>query len=404
LVAISCGLIILLAIPERSSAQDSLRVELRRLAHTVKKYLEAEDRNSIAVGDFSGPAGTKYGPRIVEALKSELERQGIRVEKSGMAIKGEYSTVSTVDPSNPADQLPVVQIAGKIVNANNMLLTAINTNSFTVEGSEDSVPISQGEFVVELRDQSLRDDESKQNIPDLTALVESRGVSGVVPADFAAAGDRLRAIEELASEPKLQLSSDRATLFAGDGAKIYGVQLIANGQPRGFTLDARGTAQVNVEEGETCELRIVNHSNVEAAVRVTIDGLSVFQFSELRHKAGPLEGEPLYNHFLVPANSHDVSVKGWHINNETSLQFLVAPYRESAAVELGQESSDGVVTLTYSAAWPKGDRPADEPPLSRSAPKRIGLGMPFKAELREIQRQVGEPRAFISFYYDRTRP
>jgi len=68
-------------------------------------------------------------------------------------------------------------------------------------------------------------------------------------------------------------------------------------------------------------------------VTLTIDGLDVFSFSELRK-----DGRPKYGHFIVPANSSFI-ITGWFKTNDKAdsveRNALIADMAFGAAVTLG---------------------------------------------------------------------
>src|SRR5262249_52824567 len=139
------------------------------------------------------------------------------------------------------------------------------------------------------------------------------------------------------------------------------------------------------------------------AVELKIDGLSMFQFSELRHPDGPRKGEPLYNSLILAPRSH-FDVKGWHRTNERSTEFKVAAYDETGAALLQQAANLGTVTANFRASWPKDQPPpADEPskPKSTTSGDGTGFGKSFEQKFKEVERSVGVIRSSVSVRYTR---
>jgi hypothetical protein len=138
---------------------------------------------------------------------------------------------------------------------------------------------------------------------------------------------------------------------------------------------------------------------MEAGVTMTIDGLNVFSFSEIRD---PKTGGPAGSTFILSPKSTSL-VKGWPITASRSDKFLVGDYAQSAAAELkASESKVGVITVTFFAAWPKeGPPPSDEPTGKAADATRRGAATetPFTV----IERKYGVPRATVSVRYARSQ-
>jgi hypothetical protein len=155
-------------------------------------------------------------------------------------------------------------------------------------------------------------------------------------------------------------------------------------------LSAGGKPFVAIGKGETFAVRLVNDSPLEAAVNLTIDGVSVFAFSE------EATAEALW---IVPAKS-SVLVRGWHINSATAHEFkVVDTFADTAAARLGQTPSAqiGLISAAFSAAWKEGEpAPADE-----GQARGTGLGAVIAMKSNKIVRHVGHVRATIVVRYER---
>ena len=97
--------------------------------------------------------------------------------------------------------------------------------------------------------------------------------------------------------------------------------------------------------------KLINDSDTDAAVTLTVDGLNMFAFSENSD----------YRYVIVRKKSQGV-IPGWHITNRRSDSFKVTEYAKSAVAQLLPNSSlVGTVTATFAAAWPRETMPpADE--------------------------------------------
>jgi hypothetical protein len=147
---------------------------------------------------------------------------------------------------------------------------------------------------------------------------------------------------------------------------------------------------MNIGTGERYAIRLINDAPFEVAATVTIDGLSLFAFSE------NLE----YRYVIVPARSSG-EITGWHRTNEEAEEFVVSEYPRSAAAtrSLAPSSELGVITACFAAAWPaNGNPPPDEGMEGRSV-RATGRGPITRTSLTEVERRTGRLRAAISVRY-----
>ena len=93
---------------------------------------------------------------------------------------------------------------------------------------------------------------------------------------------------------------------------------------------------------------------------LTIDGLSVFAFSENKN----------YIYWMV-REKKTLTIPGWHRTNTKADSFLVTEYAKSVVAEaLPSSAAVGTITATFAAAWPKGGNPpADEASFKERHPR-----------------------------------
>src|SRR5215472_15674853 len=80
----------------RAQQADDLHRELADVAKQVKSLLDQKGNDSIAVGDFRGPArlASSAGPAIAKALTEDLEKLGVIVRRrAALEVNGEYRDV-----------------------------------------------------------------------------------------------------------------------------------------------------------------------------------------------------------------------------------------------------------------------------------------------------------------------
>jgi hypothetical protein len=155
--------------------------------------------------------------------------------------------------------------------------------------------------------------------------------------------------------------------------------------------DDEGLAFVPVKRDESFAVRLINNSPYGAGVTLTIDGVSMFAFSEKSYSQ------------VVLGPRKSVLIKGWHRTNDWSEEFLVTEYSKSAAAKLNSTSDIGTITATFSAAWevgkaPPPDESRDPSQHARSA-NATGRGPKIEDRYVEVQRRFGVIRAAVSVRY-----
>src|SRR5205823_2102094 len=128
-----------------------------------------------------------------------------------------------------------------------------------------------------------------------------------------------------------------------------------------------------------------------AAVTLTIDGLDVFAFTEVRTP----EGRPKYTHFVLPPG--ESLITGWHKTNDRADTFLVTEYGKGAISKVRDPNRGkvGVVTVTFALAW-QGEQPPEEEKGSRNAGgNETGFGPPTKVNLKEAAYKIGAVREVV---------
>jgi hypothetical protein len=209
---------------------------------------------------------------------------------------------------------------------------------------------------------------------------------------------RDKVLRESILDPKVHIK--KGTVVYADAKSPYGVEIVVDGQPRPVQLKD-GLPFVDIKRGEIYEIRVYNDSPLEAACSLTIDGMSVFSFSEIREASGPKQGQPRYTQYVLQPGASPV-ISGWHRTNERVDSFLVTEYAKSAAGMLKTTAGCGTITANFAAAWEDGAPvPADEPPTKRGPGDATGFGPPKKTELKEVKRRFGVLRASVSVRYSK---
>lgn len=337
-------------------AADDLRTELGLVANDVAKLLRGLDEDSIAIGQFTGPPQmpSSAGPAIAKILSEEFQRQNVSVKlRAKMGIKGEYLDVNDAKTGRLA-----AQIKGEVVDRTGRVMLTFS-----------------------------------RGVHSTATLAALLGVTVNLPAD---GSEQVRdeALKKSLDAPTADLRGSRVQ---ASSSSPYSMEiLVASGStylPRPAEM-RDGLAFAAVNRNEIYAVRLYNDSRMDAAVRLTIDGMDMFTFSDERGNS----------HIMVPAGESAL-IRGWFRNTTVSDAFLVTEYSKSAAAQVIQNNASiGVVTASFAAAWPIGSPPpADESLALRQgrAANATARGPLVRQKYEAVQRQVGAIRSVVSIRYSR---
>src|SRR5688572_6468408 len=355
LIALAAVLMIIASAP-RAEATEKLRKELAVVANSLAKALKGMDETSVAMGAFKGPSTlpTSSGPLFTKLLKEELEKQSINVNTgSKYLIKGEYMDVIDARSNKLA-----VQFKGELTDKSNTPVLTFNRGAIESD----------------------------------TTLASLFGITTEL-ASNATPEKRDEALQNGLDKPKVFINETRVSATK---ASPYAIEMLVAGRPRP-SVDDEGLAFCKIARDEIYGLRVYNNSPFDAAVTISIDGLSIFAFSENRN----------YTHYIIPPNSK-ADILGWHRSNQVSDSFRVVAYADSeVAKALPASGSVGTITAVFAAAWDaNGSPPPDEAPRSKGAPPAdaTGRGPSVAAKFVEVVKDVGVARSSVSIRYTRPDP
>jgi hypothetical protein len=339
-----------------------LREEVAAHAKDIKAFLDGRDEDAISVGAFTGPANipTSSGPSIAQLFTEELKKLKVNVKtRAKLGITGQYRPADDQDADK--NKIVAVEIKGSIQDAFGKVYNTFTFKVKTETGFAEMMGVS-----VDLQAKDVRNKPEK----------------------------RAEKLKEAIQDPMIVKETGSTTILKASAESPYAMEILCGGKGRDIKSE-NDLSFVDIAKEETYVVKLYNKSKYDAAVRLHIDGISVFSFSELRH---PDTKEPLYTVYIIPANSH-LEVVGWHINNQKSDEFLVTDYAKSAAFKLDQKTDVGTITASFAAAWTGDDVPSDEPNFKRDPNIGTGFGKRIDAPLVEVHRTVGTVRATISVRY-----
>jgi hypothetical protein len=349
-----------MALAPAARGTELLRKELATVAQAIKQVVDEEKQEAVAVGEVTGPAqlDTNAGPGIQQLLIAELQALKVSVQKkANLSVKGRYAKVP--DPKDPT--LILIKLTIQVLDANDEVKQELRAE---VRGNLD--------------------------IAQMLALT-------VALPPKADAKARNEEINDRVTKPEVFVQGSKVQARKGSP---YAVEIRvkpydkAPAQPRPAKVE-NGLAFVPIQRDELYEVHAFNNASHEAAVTLTVDGIDVFAFSDVKN---PKTGRPQYTHYVV-APGKDLPIVGWHRTNKLADSFKVTAFAESAAAKLLRGSSRvGTITVTFHAAW-SGDTPPDDERGSRDAGNATGFGPPRETNLKEVQRRIGVLREAISIRY-----
>lgn len=349
-------------------AADALRPVMAELSRDLNQFLDRRGVESISVNAFAGPPNfpTSAGPSLAQMLSEELRKVGVRTRSGAtLGVAGEYQAAEATDAGSSGRKMLALAIKARVQDETGHVLTDV---------------------------------EFDRTVPGEEAFVEVMGPPVALPPR-ATPEARDRKLRESLVRPRTAVNGARVA--AVDDARLA-VEIEVDGRPR-VAREEDGLAFVTIDRGEAYRVRLINDTDQEMAVTLSIDGLSMYAFSQLRREDGPHKGDPRFRYVFVGPHKA-VAIDGWHKTNKRSLAFLVTSYPESAAATLDHRAGLGTITATFHAAWPKASPPpADEPGRTKGVygGDATGFGPPMESRFREVERNVGVLRASVSVHYSK---
>ena len=208
--------------------------------------------------------------------------------------------------------------------------------------------------------------------------------------------------QEAQAKPKVHLSGDYKTRVSSTAESSYYVELLAgpqNSDPAKF-LERKagvenGTALALIDKDEEYRIRIGNNSKFEAACRVYIDGLDMFDLSGDRQP----NGDPMYRHILVPAGKQ-VIVPGWHRSAKGTVNwnaFVVTEFGKGVASRVNPKGPIGTIKVVFAESYD----PNSEATKGRSASMETGRGRDLEGKQDAMIRKIENPRDCVVIHYTR---
>jgi hypothetical protein len=333
-----------------------LAAELAKAARTVATTLKLKKLKSIGEPHILGPSNRPRGgggENIKRVFIAEIGKYMIEVRESGDAgVKIEYHPALIRDPRDRERQRAGIRF------------------KVTVELTDGEALASNTYVAI-----------------DLDGLLRTTGANGSIQATSVIAVEH-NAVKLVRDKAHTTI---RGSTVLAEKDSPYGLEVLVNDKAR-QPRDKDGVALIDFAKGEVYKVRLINNSDHEAAVRLSIDGVNVFAFSENKQVSA----------WLVPPKK-DVIVDGWHITTQKMKEFEIGTYPQSAAAKLKARSeARQTITATFAAAWDKDKLPPQSEPSRIRVGESYGtvVGKPIEVKTRQVERTVGVVRAAVTVRYD----
>ena len=355
LLAVGAGLLIG---PVRAGA-DELHAKTKKVAEALKTELHSKGRElAVAMGGFVSAARLEAsgGPAIADAFLEALKGEGIRVDRdAALEITGRYSKGTSKE-----SRLTSIHIRCQIVD------------------NASGTPFA--DFDVSLVDPAT-----------IMRLAGGSGdISGKTREERSAKVDRNLDL------PRVHLDPASTRISAAPGSP-YAIEVLAGAEarPRAATVE-RGKAFLHIRDDETYAVRLINDSDLDAAVALAIDGLSMFAFSD----------DPIDRANLVIVKAHgQATIRGWYRNTSDSNEFLVAELGKAAVARQLPAAPEaiGTITATFSVAWERGTPPppGEDDGVVQKGDSATALGKKIGQPFERVDFQFGRPRVVVSVRYNK---
>ncbi len=251
------AVMMLFGMHSKTEATTELRKSMAKLAVKLQKVLKDENQDTVAIGQFNGPANfpNSSSPGFAQLLSEELKKLQINVKTSArFGVNGEFRLAEV-----PATDSFDARLGRKVLAVKIKIRVVV----------EDAFGNPLGAFNFE------------DTIKGEATVVNALGLVTKLAPDETES-ERDKKLRDSLLKPKTNI---QGAVIRSDPKSDYGMEILVANTPRKPT-SKDGFAFVHIKRGESYKVRLINNSPYEAAAQLRIDGLSMFAFSELKHTSG----------------------------------------------------------------------------------------------------------------------
>lgn len=361
--------------------QVSLDQGIADIVKQVVKIAEIQDQKTIRVSGFNNPFDSEKtaGAGIRGRLINKLKEQGIKhQERALLALTGEFQVAAAeIEGDGGNDKVPAAKIGYKLTNRAG---TVLLDSEKSVKG-ESSAYVTDKADVAMLAGLIVEVDpkDTKKANEEINKALESDAKTTTVVID----GTMIRPQKD----SKFAVEIFKAKLV-DQKASLEKYQAVQPGL-------RDGVPYVDISAGEVYAVNICNENDFEVAAKLTVDGLSMFQFSSERARC---------TDFWIFEPNQSYPLVGWHRSGDDFDSFLVSEYSKA---EVGKSISDdskfGQITVEFHRAFKSMDEMPEGERGNRTA-LQTTHGPPLTFAKKAIKRFTGKFRAAVTVHYDRSFP
>ena len=357
-------------------AGNRLNEVMEKLAGRIANYLQDQGADLVEVGSFDAPSNLGNNLQIERRLREELAKQpNVKMADTTALIRPNCWSVRGSYAIKDRNSKSVAEVTTRIYDPNNVEQHSIVPFPFLIDDVTDLTLISAATF---------------DATPDKSKTSSHFSSSGAK----AASGELHSAIQkpnvEVSQEGRISPTSSSPysiELMICDGFEVppkkesY-LSIPSRIEKTKFVVDGdtQGYAVADLRPGEFYAIKVYNDSEYDSAVRVCVDGLSSFEFTEIASYKKT-------DHWIIPKHSSG-TIYGWHRTNDHSDSFEVAHMPETAVHKSGRSTSRiGLVQAIFFRAWSSDEDPPSGM-LVRGAMTEEALGTKQGAEIKSSYDEV----------------
>ncbi|MEM1224920.1 MAG: hypothetical protein AAGJ40_04455 [Planctomycetota bacterium] len=384
-----------LSLPSATAApRQRLDEVVEVLAGDIAKFLRNQGQSSVLVEPFNAPSNTGTNLQIQRRLKEALSREdGITVidetqliRPNSWSVRGDYS-IQTRPDMMTGKKTSRAQVTARLFDERNIEQHTIAPFDFGLEVNDvaDVAVLASATFdASEAENLANKIDIVSQK---LTTAIENPDVSVDEDAGRVSASDDSPYSIELLICDGVNFPPTKSDYLA-DATRLQKKTFTTPGGDQGYAI-------ADLRPGEFYAIRVHNQSDRDVAVKILVDGLSTFEFSDvLAYKRT--------DHWIISAGKTG-TVYGWHRTNDYSDSFEIAHLPNTAVGKSGRSTSHvGMIQAVFFQAWSENETPPAGELVRGAALDALGTkqGTEIKTSYREVRRFTSKtPIASISVRY-----
>lgn len=340
----------------------------------------------VSVGEFTatGKRNLNSGPLVAELLKENLENlkpKCVLPQDAPFEVKGQYLFTDSPEPMEKAAGQKVIRFDFEIRETQN--------------GQFARAPISTF-------------------IRNNTEIIQIMGVCGNIPStpNPVDGNDerrkRNKGIQGLILKPQFFIDPKNPSRVSTSKESPFQLEVLSTPlsdpnqrpvAPLKVTVKD-GMPFIELKKDDRYELKFYSKANEEVAIKVFIDGINMFYFSQDRDSQDKYK--PKFSHLIVPPVQNGIEVvsaiPGWHKSvsgDKNFLSFLVTSYGKGASQNIDVVSTGqvGVIQVQTSRCYPAGSKSAGG--------NETGFGPPLRIQQSPQEREIDSPSDIITIRYSK---